>query len=132
MDWTAPEVFNTGFNRLLGIELVECRKGAATVRMRVTDACKNPAGIVHGGALFSLADTAGANAAVCCGTQVVTVESAIKYLRPAGVTQYLTAKAREVKRGRQISFYEVCIDADDGREIARVSLTYCLSGPHAQ
>lgn len=51
--------------------------------MRVTDACKNPAGIVHGGALFSLADTAGANAAVCCGTQVVTVESAIKYLRPA-------------------------------------------------
>ena len=55
MDWTAPEVFNTGFNRLLGIELVECRKGAATVRMRVTDACKNPAGIVHGGALFSLA-----------------------------------------------------------------------------
>lgn len=123
--YNEEQYFNVGFNKLLGLHLVEAEHGQAIITMTVQPEYLNPAGLVHGGVLFALADSAGANAAVSYGNQVVTVNSEIKYMRPAlGSTKTLTGTAREIKHGRTISFYEVSITADDDTEVARVSLTY--------
>jgi acyl-CoA thioesterase len=123
--YNEEQYFNVGFNKLLGLHLVEAEHGQAIITMTVQPEYLNPAGLVHGGVLFALADSAGANAAVSYGNQVVTVNSEIKYMRPAlGSTKTLTGTAREIKHGKTISFYEVSITADDDTEVARVSLTY--------
>ena len=123
--YTEEQYFNVGFNNLLGLHLVEAEQGHAVITMTVQPEYLNPAGLVHGGVLFALADSAGANAAVSYGSQVVTVNSEIKYMRPAlGSTKTLTGTAREIKHGRTISFYEVSITTDDDTEVARVSLTF--------
>jgi len=123
--YTEEQYFNVGFNKLLGMHLVDAEQGHSVITMTVQPEYLNPAGLVHGGVLFALADSAGANAAVSYGSQVVTVNSEIKYMRPAlGSTKTLTGTAREIKHGRTISFYEVSITTDDGTEVARVSLTF--------
>jgi acyl-CoA thioesterase len=123
--YNEEQYFDVGFNKLLGMHLVEAENGHAIISMTIQPEYLNPAGLVHGGVIFALADSAGANAAVSYGCQVVTVNSEIKYMRPAlGSTKTLTGTAREIKHGRTISFYEVSITTDDGTEVARVSLTY--------
>ena len=54
------EKFETGdlFPKSLGIELVELAPGRAVVAMTVTEGMANFHGTAHGGAIFTLADTA--------------------------------------------------------------------------
>lgn len=123
--YTEEEYFNNGFNKLLGMKLVEVENGRAVISMEVKPEHFNPAGIVHGGVLFSLADSAAANAAVSYGNKVVTVNSDIKYLRAVtNKTKVLTATAKELKHGKNICFYEVVIQNDEKEDVAYVSLSY--------
>jgi len=123
--YTEDEYFNNGFNKLLGMKLVEAKNGSATIRMEVKPEHFNPANIVHGGVLFALADSAAANAAVSYGNQVVTINSDIKYLRVVtSKTKTLTAIAKEMKHGRNICFYEVTIQNEEKEDVAYVSLSY--------
>ena len=46
------------YARHSGIELVDVGPGTATVRMRIVDEHRNGVGMVHGGAIFTLADFA--------------------------------------------------------------------------
>lgn len=125
--YTEKSFFNKGFNHLLGMELMDAEPGHAVIRMKISSDHLNPNGVIHGGCLFALADSAGANAAVSYGKQVVTVASDIRYMRLAHNTEYLTATADEVKHGNTIMFFEVKLTTDDGSEVARVGLTYyCL------
>ena len=116
--------FNTGLNKLLGMELVYAQKGKCEIKLKLNNEHYNPAGMVHGGCLFAIADSAGANAAIAYGEKVVTATSDIKYLRPVINAKYLRAVANEIKHGKNICVYEVDILTDSGSEIAKVGLTY--------
>ena len=115
---------NVGLDKLLGTELVYIEKGKCEIKLQINENHYNPGGIVHGGCMFAMADTAGAHAALAYGENVVTATSDIKYLRPAKNVKYLRAVAREIKHGKNIFVYEVDIIIDDGRYIAKVGLTY--------
>src|SRR5205823_14719222 len=74
------------FARLLGIELENIASGTATLAVTVRKELTQNQGVVHGGAIASLIDTATALAIISLlppKEKVTTVDLAISYLRPA-------------------------------------------------
>src|SRR6202000_2152232 len=97
--------------------------GEALVSLPCLPHLHNVFGYTHGGAIFSIADTAIGLAHLASLAQdqtATTVESGITYLRPA-LSGILHARARTVKQGRTLSFYECDITDGDDRLIARAS-----------
>lgn len=70
------------FAQLMDIKVLEAREGYARVTMAPFQK-KNPNGVVHGGAIFSLADHAFAIAANAGRTDRVAVSIHIQFIAPA-------------------------------------------------
>jgi len=114
------------FWELLGIEVVEMHEGYAELVMPFHEKLTQPYGIVHGGALFSLADSAVAIAIASVAKphqKFLTIEMKINYL--ASVKEGLMkAKARILRRGRIIPA-EVDIMNNDAL-VAKAIATYII------
>ena len=80
---------------------------------------------MHGGCIFTLADTVGGCAAWTRGSYVATASSNINYLNAAIDCKKVVAIAREMKAGKKFLVYEVDIFDDKDNLIAKVSNTYC-------
>ena len=102
----------------LGIELVDFSAGSATVRMTVREQHYNGVSMVHGGALFTLADFAFAVASNSHGTVAVAINAAISFIKPV-TTGTLTARAEEVSRGNRLATYLVRITDEHNAVIAQ-------------
>ena len=96
----------------LGLELVEAGDGAALVRMRVTGAMVNGHGMVHGGFVFLLADTAFACACNSHGPVTVAAGADISFVRPAQVGDLLAASAQERVTSGRSGIYDVTVTRD--------------------
>ncbi|MCY1279763.1 hypothetical protein D9M70_285280 [compost metagenome] len=75
----------SAFSRLLGLRITQAEGGRAEVHMTMHDGLRNVRDKLHGGALFSLIDTAMGQAchSLTDGVPVsVTLESKINYIRP--------------------------------------------------
>lgn len=94
------------FARLLDISIVEAHDGYARVVMEC-DGKRNPNDIVHGGAIFALADQAFGIAANCGGVDRVAVSAHIQYLAPA--TGSLIAVAERVADNGRYSTFRVMV-----------------------
>lgn len=96
------------------------RVGVGSVELAFTPGSDkgNGHGIVHGGYLFLLADTAFAYAFASRGSNGVTVNASIDFLAPARVGTRLTARASEFHRDGGTGIYDVLIADEDGRTIA--------------
>ena len=73
------------FAKLLGIELEDVAPGTATLGFDIRDDLKQNNGVVHGGAIASLIDTATAFAIISLlppDEQATTADLTISYLRP--------------------------------------------------
>lgn len=100
-----------------GIGLVEVSPGQATVRMEVEERHKNSHGTVHGGALFTLADTAFALASNSHGVPAAAINAHISYVTAAREGT-LYARAEEFSINPAIATYTVTITDDAGTRIA--------------
>lgn len=92
------------YAHFLGLELGEMAPGEAVIHLKVRDELKQNQGVVHGGAIASLIDTASAFAVVtqlAPDERVTTTDLTIHYLRPI-TTGTMTAKARVVRGGRRL------------------------------
>jgi uncharacterized protein (TIGR00369 family) len=101
------------FERLLHMEIVSAEQGRATLTMPFLIEFAQGAGLMHGGALVSLADTAVAMAIKSVlppQTHFVTVAMESRFLRP--VTQgVITAKAQvSQKTGRKFQGQAIVYD----------------------
>ena len=67
-------------SRLLGIELLDCTDGRAVTRMQIREDMVNGHGIVHGGLVFALADTAFACACNSWGPVTVAAAAEIAFV----------------------------------------------------
>lgn len=91
--------FLEGFPDYNGMELEKAEKDRAVVRLHIGEMSKNPLGIVHGGALYTMADCAATVAAHTDGRHYVTQGSTMHYLRsPREGT--IRAVGEVVHRGR--------------------------------
>jgi uncharacterized protein (TIGR00369 family) len=108
------------FAGLLGMTAGHISPGHFDVHLLPDERHLQHDGIVHGGVLATLADTAVAMAGhtlVAAGERVVTVEFKISYLRPA-LAEPLVCRGRVLRPGRSITSSEADIVAlRDGREI---------------
>lgn len=93
----------------LGIEVVECGPGRATLRMKVREDMANGHGIAHGGFVFALADTAFACACNSFGPVTVASGAEITYLRPGRVGDVLEAEAVLRARQGRSGLYDVTV-----------------------
>jgi uncharacterized protein (TIGR00369 family) len=112
------------FARLLGIELGELRRGAATLHLEARDELKRNRGILHGGVVASLADTAAAFAVLTlgeAGDATTTVDLTVHYLRPLAAGR-ATARARVLRAGRRILSISVEV-LDENQALAATALT---------
>jgi acyl-CoA thioesterase len=97
------------FAAALGIQLVEVRDGYAKVSMKVEKNHTNALGFTHGGAIFSLADYAFAQACNYGDNVAVAVQVSINYLKPSVEGDVLTAEAVRVSDGKTTGLYHVTV-----------------------
>src|ERR1700722_14893697 len=114
----------------MGFRLVKASRGRVLLRFNVDPRHLQVHGVVHGGVLAALADTAGGLASyMACplGTRVATVEMKINYLE--GVERgSITADARVVRIGRPLSVVEFGVTDNSGRLVAKALMTFFV-GP---
>lgn len=113
-----------GFAKDIGIKMISISKGYAKGEINISKSHLNPGESVHGGCIFTLADTVGGAAAWSRGNYVVTTSSNITYLNPAIESKKLIAIAKEIKFGKKILVYDVDIWDDSDRLIAKVTNSY--------
>jgi len=115
------------FLKLLGVEVESVAPGAATLVLPVREDLMRNDGIIHGGALASLIDSAFAVAITPLlgeGERTVTVDLTIHYLRPVagGVAK---ASARVLRAGRRV----ITVSAelfDENEKLAATALSTYL------
>ncbi len=114
------------FARFLGIELDEVGKGTATLGLSIRRELTQNHGVVHGGAIASLIDTATAFAIISMlspGEKVTTVDLTISYLRPL-TTGRMAARAKVVRSGRRLFVVSADLLDQDGNLAATALSTY--------
>ena len=114
------------FAKLLGLEMGELKHGEATLHLAVRDELKQNQGVMHGGAVASLIDTASAFAVVTQlepHERVTTTDLTIHYLRPI-VSGRLTATARVIRGGRRLFVLSIEVMNDQQKLVATAVTTY--------
>ena len=100
------------------VAIEEAREGYARIAMTVRADMLNGHGIVHGGMVFALADTAFAY--VCNGRndKTVAAQASIVFLGSAGEGDTLIAEAEELATAGRSGVTRVAVRTADGRAIA--------------
>ncbi len=114
------------YAEFLGLELGEISSDQVNVHLTVRDELKQNQGVVHGGAVASLIDTAAAFAVVTrleAGERVTTTDLTIHYLRPI-TSGRLTASARIVRAGRRLFVLSVEVYNESQLLLATAVTTY--------
>jgi acyl-CoA thioesterase len=114
------------YARLLGIELEKVALGEATLTLAIRPELSQNHGVVHGGAIASLIDTATAFAILTLlepDERVTTVDLTISYLRPALEGQ-LRATARVLRQGRRLLTVSAEVTDTSGTLLATALSTY--------
>ena len=120
------------FVNLVGIRCVSAGSGYATVELEVGDAHINFNDRCHGGAIFTLADTAFGLASNSHGLIAAGIDAHITYHVAAIRGDTLIATAIEVSRTRRIAVYRIDVKRADGALVAGFTGTvYILDRPVA-
>jgi acyl-CoA thioesterase len=114
------------YARFLGLLLGEIHQGHVSIHLNVRDKLKQNQGVVHGGAIASLIDTASAFAVLTqidINERVTTTDLTIHYLRPI-TSGRMTATARIVRGGRRLFVLSVEVTNDTNVLVATAVTTY--------
>ena len=97
---------HTGFDELVGFEVLPESDGTGKAQLIVSECHLNPNGVVHGGALFTLVDTAmGASLMQRLdeGEICATLQISMNFLRPVVSFDVVECEARVVNKGRRFA-----------------------------
>lgn len=97
------------FARLLGMELLEVADGRARVALTAGPQHGNFLGLVHGGAVFSLADAALAAASNSRGGTAVATVVTIHLLQASHAGDRLLAEAVQEHRTGRLALYRITV-----------------------
>ncbi|PCN49912.1 phenylacetic acid degradation protein PaaD [Candidatus Geothermarchaeota archaeon ex4572_27] len=104
--------------RLLGIRLLELKRGYSKVALRVTEDMLNFHGVAHGGLILSVADAAFAAASNSHNRVAIALNININYRRPVRAGEELVAEAFEESLGRTTALYRVVVRDSAGNVVA--------------
>ena len=115
------------FGDLIGLHFTKYEKGISQCKLTVTKQLLNPHNVVHGGVLYSMADT-GMGAALYSHLSddelCATVEIKINYFK-AVKTGHLICNTKLIHAGRRIAALESDI-MNDGVLVSKVTGTYSI------
>jgi uncharacterized protein (TIGR00369 family) len=116
------------YHRLLGIEATEIREGESRIQMLFKQELTHPYGIVHGGAIASLADSAVAMALISLvepKDRITTIEFKINFFVPVSKGE-LRAHAKIIHKGSKTAVGDVEVINEGGELVAKVIATYSI------
>lgn len=118
----------------LGMTCVDKSEPGRTVwRMLADERFANPAGVVQGGFLGAMADSAMGSATITFARasgrrfRVSNLEMKTSFIAPATVGSLLECRASVVSGGARVVFAEAEVVDDRGRLVARASSTYLFT-----
>jgi len=128
----AGDVPGPPVGHLTGLRVVAAAGGGASVELPTSPWLSVQRGVVNGGVIALLVDTAMAVAvesAVAPGTAVRVVDLKVNYLRPlAADGREATARAAVAHAGRRRAIADVEVTDADGKRVARATGTAMLGG----
>lgn len=103
---------------LTGVEVLEAGKGYCKARLVLEEKHLNGAGVVQGGAIFTLADLAFAVASNSHGPLALAINVNISFLagRSTGI---LYATATEIGEPKRLGAYDVLVTDEENEIVAR-------------
>jgi uncharacterized protein (TIGR00369 family) len=115
----------------LGLTCVDkSTPGTSVWTMTVDERLVNPAGVIQGGFLAAMADSAMGASVVTANAgrrvSVANTEMKVSLLRAARPGDRLTCVARVLKNGRTLSFVEARVSDEANRLVATASSTYLV------
>jgi 1,4-dihydroxy-2-naphthoyl-CoA hydrolase len=118
-----------GFDRLYGLELIECSEELVRAQVAMRDELKQPLGLLHGGVLASMAEAMASLATAMVvleqGATAVGLSNYTSFLRPlTGGT--VRALATRLHRGRTTWIWDVHFTDDAGRLCAVTRMTIAV------
>ena len=117
--------------RFLGIELLDAGEGWVKMKMGFRREFLQPY-TVHGGALYSLADSAATHSVMTLTFPeelATTVEQRINFLRAVREDQDLFCEARVIHLGKTLAYTEVTLTTADGTLVAKSAATQMRLDP---
>lgn len=112
------------FLNLLGMKVARMSIGTVSLTMPVTQDIQQYMGLVHGGAISTLADTAATFAALTAlpdGTDVITIEFKLNFLEPIA-KRGVTSDARLIRLGGRTAIAEAVVRETGSRTPAAIGL----------
>ncbi|NQD93364.1 PaaI family thioesterase [Pseudomonas sp. CrR25] len=116
---------SSAFGRLLGLQIIQAAGGEALLKLSMHDGLRNLHGKLHGGALFSLIDSAMGQASHSLGDGApnsVTLECKINYIRSVSDGELL-CRAWVVHSGRRTQVLEAEVHQGD-KLVAKAQATF--------
>ena len=121
------ESLSRGFPGNLELQLVEMSQGNATMEITIREKHENIYHMVHGGVIYTLADTTAGFACRTFGCKVVTATSTIHYLNAAKQgTKRIYCKSNCIKKGRKLMVQQAEVYDDNDRLLASGTFTFCV------
>ncbi len=114
----------------LGLKLVEAGEGTAVVEMATTEDMANHSGVVHGGMISTLADSAMGRSLRTLSPAVVRAMSfdlKLNFINAAKVGEKLRATGHVIHAGRRTVVAECRVEGNDGRLVATASATFAVT-----
>lgn len=108
-----------------GMTVTQVRPGYGEGILEVQPTSANPHGKVHGGCLYTLADTVAGTTACARGASCVTVSGTLEFLRPAA-GRVIRCVATPKKEGRTLSVMQVVLTDEDDRQVATGTFTFFM------
>jgi acyl-CoA thioesterase len=105
------------YARYLGVEILEWGDGTAKAKLQVRKHHLNSVNTVHGGVIFSLADSVFSVASNSHGNIAVAIQVCISYFRALS-SGTLFAEAREVSRNPKLATYLIEVTDEAGLKLA--------------
>ena len=119
---------NSPYYRLLGMEVTHIKERECRMQMPFKEDLTHPYGIVHGGAIASLADSAVAMALISLVEQkdrIATIEFKINFFAPVSKGD-LEAHAKIIHKGFKTAVGDVEVKNEEGKLVAKVMATYSI------
>src|SRR5215213_6369210 len=109
---------NDHFSQWLGIEILGIGEGYSKIQMVVRKEMLNGFGVIHGGIVFSFADSAFAFACNNRNNLSVALDVSITFSKAVNVGDVLTAEAKEVHNGRSTGVYLITVTNQKNEQVA--------------
>lgn len=117
------------FYRWVGVELIDASPGRVAIGFQAGPQHLNLQGLVHGGLLATLADTAmglAVRTMLQPDRRHVTVQLGVEFLSPGRLGE-IVAHGRSVKIGSQLGFAEADVTGPGGRLLAKAHSTLSVT-----